>query len=72
MTKKALVWPSFLLLWWRLASEPHPQGVCTGVEDLGKKSLSNGRGSWVAGTSRGSWVWVWMWVWVKFVGVGND
>ena len=31
-------------------------------------SLSNGRGSWVVGTSRGSWVWVW----VKVVGVGND
>ena len=29
-----------------------------------------GRGSWVVGTSRGSWVWVW--VWVKVVGVGND
>ena len=26
-----------------------------------------GRGSWVVGTSRGSWVWVW----VKVVGVGN-
>ena len=33
-----------------------------------KQSLSNGRGSWVMGTSRGSWVWVW----VKVVGVGND
>ena len=32
------------------------------------KSLSNGRGSWVLGTSRGSCVWVW----VKVVGVGND
>ena len=30
-------------------------------------SLPNGRGSWVVGTSRGSWVWVW----VKVVGVGN-
>ena len=29
-----------------------------------KSSLSNGRGSWVVGTSRGSWVWVWVWVWV--------
>ena len=27
-----------------------------------KKSLTNGRGSWVVGTSRGSWVWVWVWV----------
>ena len=33
-----------------------------------KQSLSNGRGSWVMGTSRGSWVWVW----VKVAGVGND
>ena len=32
-----------------------------------KLSLPNGRGSWVVGTSRGSWVWVW----VKVVGVGN-
>ena len=31
-------------------------------------SLPNGRGSWVVGTNRGSWVWVW----VKVVGVGND
>ena len=27
-----------------------------------------GRGSWVVGTRRGSWVWVW----VKVVGLGND
>ena len=32
------------------------------------KSLTNGRGSWVVGKSRGSWVWVW----VKVVGVGNS
>ena len=32
-----------------------------------KQSLSD-RGSWVMGTSRGSWVWVW----VKVVGMGND
>ena len=27
-----------------------------------------GRGSWVVGTSRGSWAWAW----AKVVGVGND
>ena len=25
-----------------------------------ERSLPNGRGSWVVGTSRGSWVWVWV------------
>ena len=39
-----------------------------GLEYKNIMSLPNGRGSWVVGTSRGSW----MWVWVKVVGVGND
>ena len=30
-------------------------------------SLTNGRGSGVVGTSRGSWVWEWVWVWVSVI-----
>ena len=29
------------------------------------RSLTNGRGSWVVGTSRGSWVWVWVILLIK-------
>ena len=36
-----------------------------GLDSLRISSLTNGRGSWVVGTSRGSWVWVWVWVWVS-------
>ena len=44
-----------------------PVGFADVITDL-KLSLPNGRGSWVVGTSRGSWVWVS----VKVVGVGSD
>ena len=31
-----------------------------GLEYKNIMSLPNGRGSWVVGTSRGSWMWVWV------------
>ena len=57
--------------WESIASEFKPKASEEGVRMIYlnlKMSLPNGRGSWVVGTSRGSWVWVW----VKVVDVGND